>query len=198
MTLLKIRYFMALAAGLWLAGCGEQEKTEGIQLAKILKAQQADFMKTNATERDFIANARAWCGGITSNGAGRGKELDQNAAVSAALAKTAVDISTNLSGLRQAITAPALTEEYPVSIRDGLINDLTKRQRALQEMRAALQDASPQFLQYAHQNGYKGDTYPDGITKMNTLLQSYSSPTDIVGTALDALKDKYKLTDAQL
>jgi hypothetical protein len=186
----KTRYCLALAAVL-LAGCGKQERNEAIQLTKALASKQADFTKANDAEREFIANARPWCAGITTNGSGRGKELEQNAAVAAGLAKSAADISAQLSAVRQAITGPAITEEFPQSIRDGLINDLTKRQRTLQEMRAALQDAGPQFLGYQHIKDYNGDTYPDGITRLNTLLQSYSVPVDLVGTALSSLKEKY-------
>jgi len=193
----KTRYCLALAA-LLLAGCGKQERTEAIQLTKALTSKQADFTNANNTERDFIAKAREWAGRITANGAGKGKDLETNSAIAAGFAKTAVDVSTQLSSVRQAITAPTLTEEFPQSIRDGLINDLTKRQRTLQEMRAQLEMAAPQFLAYQKIKGFAGDTYPDGMVKLNSLLQSYSVPTDIVGSALSSLKEKYSFTAGEI
>ena len=60
-------------------------------------------------------------------------------------------------------------------------------------MRALLQQSSTQFLDYKQSKAYVGDTYPDGIGKLDSLLQAYRAPEDSVGTALAALNEKYSL-----
>ena len=85
-----------LAAAALITGCGKQERTEAVQLAKLLTEKKANFAAANAIEKDFVSSDRAWCGGITANGAGRGVELDQNATVAAELAKSAVAASSEL------------------------------------------------------------------------------------------------------
>jgi hypothetical protein len=187
-----------LAATLCITGCGNQARTEAVQLAKALSAQKANFADANAMEKDLISSARAWCGGITANGAGRGAELDQNAAVAGQLAKSAVAISAKLSQVRGAIDDQPLKEEYPRSIRNTLTTQLTKRQRLLQDVRAMLEQAAPQFLEYRHNTSYAGDTYPDGVGKLNTMLGVYKPPEDELGTALAALQTKYSLTSSEL
>ena len=176
-----------------MTGCGKEEKAEAVRLAKVLTEKQADFAKANTIEQDFVASARAWCGGIIANGAGRGVELDQNSTVSAELAKSTVAVSTQLSQVRQAVYDQSLKKEYPQSVRTTLITQLTKRQRQLQEMRALLEQSAPQFLEYKNSSAYKGDTYPGGIGKLDALLKAYKEPENTVGEALDALKSKYSL-----
>jgi len=148
--------------------------------------------------KDLISNARAWSGGITANGAGRGAELDQNAAVAAELARNTVAVSSQLSQVRQAIDSLPLKEEYPREVRDVLTTALTKRQRALQEMRALLEQSATQFLEFRQSKTYTGDTYPDGIGKLEALLHAYMSPDDAVATAIAALQEKYELKDSDL
>ena len=173
MISLNSRYYWLLAAALCIAGCGRQERIEAVQFAKALKGKKANFGDANAMERDFVSSARAWCGGIAANGAGRGVELDQNAAVAAALAKSALAISSQLSQVREAIDGQPLKEEYPRTVRNELTTQLTKRQRLLQDMRALLEQSAPQFLEYRQSKTYAGDTYPDGIGKLNSMLGTY-------------------------
>ena len=89
-------------------------------------------------------------------------------------------------------------EEYPQSVRNTLVTQLTKRQRMLQDVRALLQQAATQFLEYRQSKAYVGDTYPDGVVKLNSMLHAYQEPDDAVGTALAALKTKYDLKDSEL
>ena len=120
--------------------------------------------------------------------------MNQNATVATELAKSAVAASAELSQVRQAVDGQPLTEEYPRSVRNALITQLTKRQRTLQNMRALLQQSATQFLEYRQSKAYVGDTYPDGIVKLDSVLQAYRAPEDAVGTALAALNAKYSLS----
>jgi hypothetical protein len=189
---------LLLAVAAYLTGCGKQEHNEAVQLAKALTAKKADYVSSNTIEKDFVNSARAWCAGITTNGAGRGAELEQNSSVAAQIAKSAVAVSAQLSQVRQAVDDLPLKEEYPREVRNTLITQLTKRQRVLQDMRALLEQSAPQFLDYQKIKAYAGDTYPDGIGKLNTMLGTYKEPEDAIGTALAALKTKYGLTDSEL
>ncbi|MGO9257826.1 MAG: hypothetical protein ACLQU1_16160 [Bryobacteraceae bacterium] len=198
MIVLKSRYWWWLAAVAFITGCGKQERTEAVQLAKALNGQKANFASAIAIEKDFVSSARAWCGGITANGSGRGAELDQNASVAAQLAQSAVAISAQLSQVRQAIDGPNLTEEYPQHVRDALTTQLTKRQRMLQDMRALLEQSAPQFLEYKKLKAYAGDRYPDGVGKLNTLLGAYTPPEDAVGAALASLQEKYAFSNGEI
>jgi hypothetical protein len=198
MITLTSRLCLLLAAVAFITGCGKQERAEAVQFAKALKEKKANFASANTIEKDFVSSARAWCGGITANGAGRGVELDQNAAVAAELAKSAVAISSQLSQVRQAIDGLPLREEYPRNVRNVLTTQLTKRQRLLQDMRALLEQSAPQFLEYRHSKAYVGDTYPDGVGKLDALLRAYKAPEDVLGTALAALQAKYGLSDREL
>jgi hypothetical protein len=65
-------------------------------------------------------------------------------------------------------------------------------------MRALLEESSPQFLEYKKIKTYVGDTYPDGITKLNAMLETYKEPEDAIATALGTLKAKYGLSDSEL
>jgi len=198
MTIFNVRFCLLLAAVGFIAGCGKQERMEAVQFAKALGEKDAIFANASKSEQELISNAQAWCGGITTNGAGRGVELDQNASVAAQLAKSAVAISTQLSEVRQAIDGQVLTEEYPRSVRNELSGQLTKRQRRLQDLRAILEQAGPQFLEYRGNKAYKGDSYPDGIGKLDPVLRASKTPPDSLGAAIAALKTKYGLTDSEL
>ena len=198
MTILNTRLCLLVAAVAWLAGCGKQERIEAVQLAKALTAKKADYAGSNTIERDFVSSARAWCTGITTNGAGRGAELDQNSSVAAQIAKSAVAVSAQLGQVRTAVDDVPLKEEFTRDVRNNLVTQLTKRQRLLQDMRALLEQAAPQFLDYKKVKTYAGDTYPDGIGKLNTLLGAYKEPEDAIAAALAALKEKYGLSDSEL
>ena len=198
MMVLNPRYCFFLAAVACTTGCGKQERIEAVQFAKVLTEQKANFTSASTIEKEFVSNARVWCGDITANGAGRGAALDQNAAVAAELAKSAVAISSQLSQLRHAIDGQPLNEEYPRQVRDELTTQLTKRQRLLQDMRALLEQSAPQFLEYKHMKTYGGDTYPDGMGRLDALLGAYKPPDNALGAALAALQAKYRLSDSEL
>jgi hypothetical protein len=195
---INVRYAVCLAAIVLLAGCGKQARNEALQLAKALNAKKADYERAGSVETAFIANARAWASGITSNGSGRGAELDQNASVAAQLAKSAVEVSTGLSQVRQGIDAVELNGEFPRSVRNTLTTELTRRQRQLQEIRALLEEAAPQFLQYKQRKGYAGDSYPDGVARVESVLKSYRAPQDSLAAALASLEKEYGFTPAEI
>jgi hypothetical protein len=192
-----VLYLLPAVVG-FVTGCGKQERNEAVQLAKVLNAKKADYASSNTIEKDFVNSARAWCAGITTNGAGRGAELDQNSSVATEIAKSAVAVSTQLSQVRQVVDDLSLKEEFSKDVRNTLITQLTKRQRTLQDMRAQLEQAAPQFLEYRKMKSYAGDTYPDGIGKLNSLLGMYKEPEDSVAAALTALKTKYGLSESEL
>jgi hypothetical protein len=150
MIISNLRCCLLLVAVAYVTGCGKQERIEAVQFAQALDKQKDNFASANTVERDLVTSARAWCGGITANGAGRGVELDQNAVVAAELAKSTVAISFQLSQVRQAIDGQPLKTEYPRSVRNVLTTQLTKRQRLLQGMREWLEQSAPQFLEYRH------------------------------------------------
>lgn len=198
MTIANSRRCLLLAAVAFIGGCGKQERIEAVQFAKTLAEKKAVFASANTIERDFVTSARAWCAGITVNGAGRGVELDQNAVVAAELAKSAVAVSSQLSQVRRAIAGQSLKEEYPGSVRNELTTQLTQRQRWLQDVRALLEQSAPQFLEYRKSKAYIGDTYPEGVGKLDALLRGYKAPEDSLGTAITALRTKYGLTDGEI
>jgi hypothetical protein len=191
-------FYLLMGAAVCLAGCGKQEHNEAVQLAKSLTAKKADYAKSLAIEKDFILSARAWSDGIVAKGAGRGAELDQNATVATEIAKSAVAVSAQYGQVRQVLDDQPLKEEFPREVRNTLITELTKRQRLLQDIRALLDQASPQFLEYKKIKTYVGDTYPDGIGKLNAMLGNYQEPEDAIATALGALKAKYSLSDSEM
>jgi hypothetical protein len=198
MTSVKLRYGWLLAAVALFSGCGREERAEAVRLCKTLQQKSADFASANAMEKEFLASARSWCGSIVENGAGRGDQLSQNAAVAKDLAKSAALISTQVGAVRQAVYDEPIKQEYTQSIRLNLITQLTKRQRSLQEVRALLDDSAPGFLDLKLSPGYKGDSYPGGIPKLDAMLGSYTSPQDLVGEAIKSLKTKYDIQDADL
>ena len=187
-----------LAAAACFIGCGKEERTEAVRLTKVLTEKQTEFARANTIEGDFVTNARAWCGGITASGSGRGTELEQNAAVASELAKSVVAASAELGRIRQAISDQTLTKEYLQGVRSTLITQLTKRQRMLQELRALLEHSAPQFLQYQKDKTYAGDAYPGEVATLNAFLAAYKGPDDAVGTALTELKKKYHFSGGEL
>ncbi len=197
-TFINLRSCLLLATVAFIAGCGKQERIEAVQLAKVLAEKKVVFASANTTEQELASSARAWCGGITANGAGKGAELDQNAVVASELAKSAVAISAQLSQVRKAIAAQSLKEEFPGSVRNELTTQLTQRQRRLQDMRALLEQSAPEFLEYKRNRAYAGDAYPEGIGKLDTLLRTYKAPDDAVGAAINALQTKYRLNSGEL
>lgn len=198
MRLSNSGFCLLMAAAACITGCGKQERNEAVQLAKALTAKKADYANSNKTEKDFVESARAWCAGITTNGAGRGAELDQNSSVASQIAQSAVAVSAQLSQVRQVVDDLPLKAEFPKEVRNTLITQLTKRQRMLQDMRALLEQSAPQFLEYRKIKTYAGDTYPDGIGKLNAMLGTYTEPDDAIAIALAALKAKYGLSDSEL
>ena len=179
-------------------GCGGQARIEAVRLTKVLTEKQADFNRANSLENEFVTNAKAWCGGITAGGSGKGIQLDQNAVVATELAKSVVAASAELGHIRQAVSDQPLTEEFPQGVRATLITELTKRQRMLQELRVLLEHSAPQFRQYGLDKKYAGDSYPGEIATLGAFLNAYKGPDDAVGSALSTLKTKYHLTGKEI
>jgi hypothetical protein len=194
MTILNALTGSVVVAAVLLAGCGKQERLEATSFAKALADTKDHAAAADRIEKEFVANARGWCAAIVGYGAGRGKELEQNAAVAEELAKSALAISTQLGEVRQAIDGRPLTAEYTRGVRNNITNQLTRRQRQLQEIRVLLADSATQFRNVT----YAADSYPDGVARLGTLLGSYKAPEDAVTSALAALKDKYKLADSEI
>jgi hypothetical protein len=195
---MRIRYCWLLAAVVLWTGCGKEERREATSLYRILNQKQADLTAINALEKDLLGSTRSWCEGIIANGAGRGRDLDENAVSANALAQSASVVSTQLGQLRQTIYDQPLKQEYPQGVRSALINQLMKRQKMLQEVRAALEASAADFLEFARSRSYKGDTYPEGIAKLNSLLSTYNGPEDAMGKAIEELKVKYTIQDVDL
>jgi hypothetical protein len=195
---MKIRYCWLLAAVLIWTGCGKEERREATTLCKLLHQKRADQAAVNALEKDLVGSTRGWYEGIINNGAGRGKGLDENAASAKALSQSAALVSTQLGQLRQAIYDQPLKEEYTEGVRGTVINQLMKRQRTLQDVRSALDACAADFVGFGQSRAYKGDTYPAGIDKLNSLLGGYTVPEDSMGKAITDLKAKYEITDADL
>ncbi len=195
---MKLFYCIGLATALALCGCGGAEKKEAVSFAKTLKQKQPDFQSAMDVERDFVKKARPWVEQIKTGGAGKGAQLDQNAATATELAQMTTTISNHLSQVRQAVYDKPLQAEYIQNIRLGMISDLTKRQRTLQELKTLFEGVAPEFLSYKKNPTYKGDSYPGGISQLDTILSSYSSQLDIVGEAIKNIKSKYDLSDTEI
>src|SRR5438270_7988458 len=147
------RYGWAVAAAVLLCGCGREERREAVGLGKILSQDRAGFAAANAHEKDLVTATRGWAEAIVSGGAGTGQQLAQNASVAADLAKSAEGISAQLGQMRQAIYDQVLQQEFPQSVRSTLITGLTKRQRMLQDLRAALVESAAQFSELRQMPG---------------------------------------------
>jgi hypothetical protein len=107
-------------------------------------------------------------------------------------------VANQLGHLRQAIYDLPLHQEYPQSVRSGLINQMMQRQKKLQDVRLALEASSAGFLDLARSTAYKGDSYPPAIDKLNSLTSGYVMPEDALAKAIGDLKVKYTLTDVDL
>src|ERR1035438_1915446 len=195
---MKLRYCWLLAAVLLWTGCGKEERREAMSLCKVLGQKQADLAAINALEKDLLGSTREWCDGIVNNGGGKGKQLEENAASAKSLAQSAGAVATQLSAVRQAIYDLPLKQEYSQGVRSTLINQILKRQKMLQEVRMALDASAAGFLDFSRSRAYNGDTYPPGIDKLNSLVSGYKGPEDAVGKAIQDLKVKYTLQDADL
>ena len=119
---------MILAAVVFASGCGKQERIEAVQLSQVLEKNQANLATANSVEKEFVSGLRGWAGDIIANGAGRGAQLDQNSTVAAQLAKSAAEIGAELGRVRQSFYDLSLKQEYPQTVRDGLITQLATRQ----------------------------------------------------------------------
>jgi hypothetical protein len=193
----KFLYASLLAAVVFMAACGKEERREAVSLCKTLRLEQVDLAAVNALEKDLLGSTRAWCNGIINNGAGKGKELEENAASAKSLAQSASTVATQLSQVRQAIYDLPLKQEYPQGVRSTLINQIMKRQKMLQEVRIALDASAAGFLEFSRSRAYNGDTYPAGIDKLNSLVSGYSGEEDAVGNAIRDLTVKYTLQDGK-
>lgn len=195
---MRVRYCWLLAAGLVWTGCGKEERREATSLVKVLSQKRTDLAAINALEKDLLGSTRSWCEGIIANGAGKGKDLQENATSAKALAQSAGEVSTQLGQLRQSIYDQPLKQEYPQSVRGTLLAQLMKRQRTLQDVRNALDASAASFLQFAQSRAYTGDTYPQGIDKLYSIVSGYVGPEDALGKAIENLKAKYTIQDADL
>ncbi len=196
---MKRRYCWLLVPAIcFVSACGKEERAEAVRFSKVLEQKRTDFGGANAQEKEFVEGVKSWCGSIIANGAGRGEQLDQNAAVANDLAKSAASISAQVGQVRQAVTDETLKKEYVRDVRGAMLEQLSKRQRFLQDIRALLLESAPVFVEFRKNKDYKGDSYPAGIGKLNDALQSYKGPNDAVGKAIKDLKTKYDITDADL
>jgi hypothetical protein len=177
-------------------GCGKEERREATTFYQVLNQKKADLAAINALEKDLLGSTAAWCQGIISNGAGKGKDLAENAASAKQLAQSASAVAGQLGHVRQSIYDQPLKQEYPQEVRSALINQISERQRMLQHVTAALQASADGFLQSANSRGYAGDTYPAAIDQLNTLVANYRGPEDAVGKAIEELRVKYDLPAA--
>jgi hypothetical protein len=193
-----MKYYCALlAAVVFSFGCGKAERREAVGFYKVLAEKHAGFIQSNGLEKEFVGSVRSWCAAMV-NGGGRGKQLDQNESVAQDLAKSASAISAQVGQVRQAVYDLPMEEEFTKGVRSTLIGDLTRRQRVLQDFRAALQESAASFASFRQSREYKGDTYPAGIDKLNQILQRYSEPSDSVADATTALTAKYGIKDTDL
>ena len=193
-----IKLYWVLAAAVLLTACGGPERREAASLCKTLSQKQADLVAVNNLEKDLMGSLRPWCDGIVNNGGGKGKELEQNAESAKTMAFSASEVANQLGHLRQAIYDLPLHQEYPQSVRSGLINQMMQRQKKLQEVRLALEASSAGFLELLRSTAYKGDSYPPAIDKLNSLTSGYVMPEDALAKAIGDLKVKYTLTDVDL
>lgn len=180
-----------LLAAVMLAACGGAAHDEALAMSKILSAGQAAFAGANAAEKDLATAAGAWADNIIRGGAGKGAQLEQNAGAATDLAASAEQVSSQLGQLRKAIYDQPLREEFNQGVRSTLITQITKQQRALQDLRTALTEAAAQFRELQRTRDYKGESYPTAVDKIGPLAQSCRAPTDFLGQALSALKEKY-------
>ncbi len=195
---MKLRCGCLLAAVLVWSGCGGAERREATSLLQVLDQKKAELAGINGLEKDLLGSVRAWSEGIIAKGGGAGKELQENAAAAKGLSDAASIVATQLSQFRQTLSSQPLKEEFPQSVRSTLMNQIMKRQKMLQELRMALQGSADGFLEFGRSRSYHGDTYPAGIDKLNSMLSTYRGPEDAVSKAMQDLRVKYTIEDADL
>jgi hypothetical protein len=195
---MKLRCCCLAAAIVLASGCGKEERREAVGFYKVLADKRAGFAASNGLEKDFAGSVRSWCESIVANGAGKGDQLTQNATVARDLARSAESLSAQVGLVRQAVYDQPLHQEFPQSVKSTLITELTRRQRFLQELRATLDDSATGFEALAQSRDYKGDSYPNALGKLTTVMQSYHAPGDSVSDAETALAAKYSIKDADL
>lgn len=194
-----MRKFACLAAGaLVLLGCGRQERREAASLCRMLSQKQTDMASVDGLEKNLRTSVGSWCEGIVQNGGGKSKQLQENAESAKTMAFSAGEIATQLSHVRQTLYDLTLHEEYPQSVRSGLVNQMMQRQKKLQEIRAALESSAAGFQDFARSRTYAGDSYPAAIDRLNTLVSRAIVPEDALDKAIRDLKAKYRLTDVDL
>jgi hypothetical protein len=195
---MKLRCCCLAAAIVFSSGCGKEERREAVGFYKVLVEKRAGFAESNGLEKDYIGSVRSWCESIVANGSGLGTQLEQNASVARDLAKSAETISAQLGLVRQAVYDLSIQKEYPQDIKNALIGQLTKRQRFLQDLRAALDDSAKGFEALGQSRAYKGDSYPNAMGTLTGVLQTYHTPGDPVADAVTALSTKYSIKDSEL
>lgn len=187
-----------LVGALVLCGCGRQERAEAVRFWKVLENQRAEFAAFTEQETRFLDGAQSWCGAVMADGAGRGDQLNKHAEIAGQLAKSADVLSGRLGRIRQAVYNEKLESDGTRSVRSTLIDQFAQRQRYLQEVRAMFQEIGPVFVQFRNDRTYTGDTYPGGLGKLNERLLGPRGTRDVLEPAISALKEKYKLTTADL
>ncbi len=195
---MKFRVWGVVVVAALLAGCGKEERREAVGLYKVLVEKRAGFAESSSMEKEMVSGAKSWCAGVVANGSGSGKDLDQNASVARDLAKSADTISAKVGELRQAVYNLAIQKEFTQDVRTTLIGALTKRQRSLQELKMGLEDAAKGFEALAQTRGYKGDSYPNAMTKLTTTVQGFRSQGDALTEAMTALSGKYAIQESEV
>jgi hypothetical protein len=179
-------------------GCGKEERREASAFYQVLNQKKVDLAAIDALEKDLLGSTAAWCEGLISNGAGKGKGLEENAASARELAQSSNVVAAQLGHVRQSIYDQPLKQEYPQEVRSTLINQISERQRLLQHVTAALQASADGFLEFAHSRVYAGDSYPPALDQLSKLVSRYRGPEDAVGKAIAELRAKYNLPAAGL
>jgi hypothetical protein len=192
------RYCWLFAAVIIWTGCGREERREATSFVKILTQKQSDLAAINYLEKDLLGSTRAWCESIIANGAGKAKDLTDNAVSAKELAKSAEVVSAQLGQLRQEIYGHPLKQEFTMEVRANLLKQISVRQRVLQDVRTGLQTSASNFEQYAQTRDYKGDSYPPEIDRLYSKLSTYSGPEDVMGKAIKELKVKYTIEEKEV
>jgi len=194
---MTFRVCCVIAAALVWTGCGAAERKEAVSFGQFLTQKNAEFAATNALEKDLLGSTKMWCESIIAGGSGHGKDLSGNAESAKELAQSASLVSTQLGQLRQSLFDQPLHKENLESIRAGLLAQLMKRQKMLQEVRTNLTGAADNFIGFSQSRAYTGDSYPAGIDKLNSMLGGYKGPDDLLAKAIAELKATYKIQDAE-
>jgi hypothetical protein len=187
-----------LPALLLLAACGGARHDEAVRFSKTLIAQKTAFAAANAAEQQFLDQARAYCSDIVAKGAGKAADVEQKAVGAVALAQASLTPVNQLSQVRKAINDISLLQEFNGSVRGGLIDEISKRQRFLQEVKTQFENAALQLRTLAGRSDYTADSFPDEIRQLNDLLLGYRVREGTLDEAIKTVIEEYKLTDADL